>query len=82
MRGPNGERLGDPLEGEDPREVSGVGLVVIDQEGTERPGWRLRAGDYIEATEYHHDRRVVYARVGTPPLLRNRLRRWWEGRRR
>jgi hypothetical protein len=66
-----------------PTGPGGVGLVVIDQDGTEHPGWRLRAGDYVEATEYNHDTRVVFARVGAVPLpLRLRLRRWWEGWRR
>lgn len=36
-----------------------VALVVIDEEGNERPGWALRAGDFIERTDYDHGRRVL-----------------------
>jgi hypothetical protein len=82
VRGPNGERLGDPLEGEDPRERA-VALVVVTREGERRPGWALRAGDFIEQTDYDHGRQVLTATVGEKPLpLRLRLRRWWEGWRR
>jgi hypothetical protein len=63
--------------------MNGVGLVVVDQDGREKPGWALRAGDFIVRTEYNHDRRLMIATVGERPLpLRVRLRRWWEGRRR
>lgn len=60
-----------------------VALVVVDEEGKERPGSVLRAGDFIECTEYDHARRVMTAHaVPKQPLpLRLRLRRWWEGRR-
>ena len=59
-----------------------VALVVVDADGKERPGWALRAGHFIERTEYDHDRRVVTAQVGERPMpLRIRLRRWLEGRR-
>ena len=88
MRGPRGERLGDPLEGEDPRErpgviVGGTELVVVDEEGVTRPGWALRAGDFIVRTDYDHGCRVVTARVSSlrPLPLRLRVRRWLEGRR-
>lgn len=62
--------------------MTGVGLVVVDRDGVERPGWALRAGDFITRTDYDHDRRLMTAEVGERPLtLRVRLRRWWEGRR-
>lgn len=59
-----------------------VALVVIDEEGKKRPGPTLRAGDFIERTDYDHARRVMTAHaVSKQPLpLRLRLRRWWEGR--
>jgi hypothetical protein len=80
MRGPRGERLGDPT-GDDP--PFGPALTVVDAEGVERPGYTLRAGDFITATNYDHDRRHLTATVGERPLtLRVRLRRWWEGWRR
>jgi hypothetical protein len=61
----------------------GVGLVVVDSDGNEQPGWALRAGDYVERTDYDHRRRVMTATVGSPPLpLWHRVRRWVERRRR
>ncbi len=78
---PPRERLGDPLEGEDPRERA-VSLVVEDENGARRPGWRLRAGDFIEQTDYDHGRQVLTVRTSSRPVpWRLQLRRWWEGRR-
>lgn len=57
-------------------------LRVIGEDGVERPGYVIRAGDYITETQYRHDQRLMVVRVGTVPLtLRQRVRRWWEGRR-
>lgn len=52
MRGPGGERLGDLLEGEDDYRVRSVAIVVEDDQGRRRPGFMLRAGDFIERTDY------------------------------
>lgn len=86
MRGRRGERLGDPLEGEHPLERDrerAVALVVEDEAGQRRPGFMLRAGDFIERTDYDHGRRVLTVRTRPKPVpLRLRLRRWWEGWRR
>lgn len=82
MRGPNGERLGDYQEGEDPREGGHrpVSLTVVDADGVERPGFMLRAGDLIERTDYDHGRWHMTATVGSRrPTLRVLLRSWWEG---
>jgi hypothetical protein len=58
-----------------------VALVVVDSDGVTRPGYGLRAGDFITETHYDHDRRVMTARVAEQPLtLRLRFRRWWESR--
>jgi hypothetical protein len=63
--------------------ADGIGLVVVDRDGEEKPGWSLRAGDYVERTEYDHGRRVITATVGVAPTpLWHRVRRWIEGRRR
>lgn len=80
-RGPNGERMGDPVEGEDLRELPrSVSLIVVGVDGVERPGYVLRAGDFVTETHYDHDRRLMTATVGERPLTwRLRLRRWWEG---
>lgn len=87
MKGPNGERLGDYLEGEHPEERDhsphlDPTLVVI-EDGLRRSGSALRAGDFIERTDYDHGRRVleVHTSPAKPLPLRLRLRRWWEGRR-
>jgi len=65
--------------------VSGqaVALVVVGEDGEQRPGWALRAGDLIDRTDYDHDRRLltVHTRLGPRLSLWSRLRRWWEGRR-
>lgn len=59
-----------------------TGLVVIDREGVEHPGWKLRAGDLIVRTDYDFARQMLTVTVGDRPVpLRLRLRRWWEGRR-
>jgi hypothetical protein len=65
-----------------PRTSGGVDLSVVTQDGDERPGWTLRAGDFITRTDYDHERRLMVATVGEVALpWRTRLRRWWEGRR-
>jgi hypothetical protein len=67
----------------DPRPLPPVSLVVVDRKGIARPGFMLRAGDFITETHYDHGRRQMTATVGERPLtLRLQLRRWWEGRRR
>jgi hypothetical protein len=59
-----------------------VALIVVDGGGREQPGFMLRAGDFIERTDYDHGRRVLTAQVGERPLpIGIRLRRWLEGRR-
>lgn len=73
-------------EGRCPRTVASdarpCALVVVDRDGVTRPGYVLRAGDFITESHYEHDRRLLTVRLGVQPLTwRLRLRRWWEGRR-
>jgi hypothetical protein len=42
----------------DPRDNATVTITVIEN-GTERPGWALRAGQVINATEYEHAKRKL-----------------------
>ena len=64
-----------------PESGQAVALVVVDSDGVSRPGHMLRAGDFIERTDYDHGRRVLTATLGAMPLpLLTRLRRWREGK--
>jgi hypothetical protein len=41
--------------------------VRVIRGGEEYGGWTLRAGEYILATDYNHEARVVTLKVGPPP---------------
>jgi hypothetical protein len=61
--------------------MSGFSLIVIGEDGVSRPGWTIRAGDFIERTDCDVNRRLieVHVRTSRPLPLSYRLRRWWEG---